>query len=294
MHPACPVAVNRCLLVRDRGAWLPAGRVCDALVLPQGCPARGSQVWSGLGHWVRVLNGSILDEEGPFSLLSHTVAGKESEGRLQLGVWDGVAFTRRCPQTGLAGMGAPFGRAESKGDNARGVWAAGGAQARPRGGPEIPDPGVSGVPRPHPQPRSDSSLASESFLSASHPCGGRGCQRALLKEQNVLLSCSKSINGCPLSAGYSGISKRKAQSSCGRLCRAESRESTRVWKAVGRGRWWQLRRSQESLCAHYLCKLCTNQTAKHGKGEPQIGGQLKSKSGQVGNVEKTQAGVVTG
>lgn len=73
-----------------------------------------------------------------------------------------------------------------------------------------------------------------------------------------------------------------------------SPESADVWKAVSRGRWWQLRRSEESLCAHYLCKLWTNQTAKHGKGEPQIGGQLKSKSGQVGNVEKVQTGVVTG
>lgn len=82
-------------------------------------------MWPGLGDWVRVLNGSILDGEEPFSLLSHTVAGKENEGRLQLGVWDGVEFTRRYPQTGLAGMGAPFGRAESKGNNAGEVWAAG-------------------------------------------------------------------------------------------------------------------------------------------------------------------------
>lgn len=43
-------------------------------------------------------------------------------------------------------------------------------------------------------------------------------------------------------------------------------------------------------CKSSCAKAWRAQATKHGKGVPRIGGRLKSKGGEVGNVERTQAG----
>lgn len=62
-----------------------------------------------------------------------------------------------------------------------------------------------------------------------------------------------------------------------------------VYKAGGGGAGGQtLLRS--IMCKSSFAKAWRAQATKHGKRVPRIGGRLKSKGGEVGNVERTQAG----
>lgn len=164
-----------------------------------------------------MLSVSILEEF--FRLLPHTVFGEKREGRGIVDVWVGAELRpRRVPRQGPQGWETLWGELSMEGT----VWCQQEEQESKRGGQAsgwAANPGVSGDPRPRPGP-SPGAPWPLSFLSASHSCRRRGCQRPLHREQNMLLSCSKSISGCSLSSGCSAWDLQvERQPSCGRFYR---------------------------------------------------------------------------